>query len=486
MPHVIGLDLGTQSAKAVIYDEALVPRGVGKVAIATRFPRPGWAEQDPADWERAAGGAIAAALADARLTAVDIGALACTGQLDGLVAVDRDGRALGPCWPWLDRRAVEAAGRVDGDRLAALAGQVADASHLAAKAHHWDRSSAAPAACFHAPVSYLVERLTGARVFDPGHASTTMLYDLAAGAWSPELLAAFALAPERLPAIAAAESIAGGLTAAGAAITGLAIGTPVAVGTGDDFATPLGIGLGLDALLCAVGTAEVVGCRGPLDVRDPDRLVETHPYPLGGGFVENPGWAAGGAIAWLGRVCGLDAAALEAAAAEIEPGADGVRFVPALGGAMVPRWDPRARGAFVGLGPGHGAGHLARAIYEACAVAMATVGAHLRDRGLTWHTIALVGGGAQADTWAQIRADVAGRPVARYRDLDAAPRGAAMLALAAAEALPLADVVARAPGPAAWLDPDPALAPRYREVVDEVLAAGAAIAPIDHRARAEA
>jgi hypothetical protein len=150
-----------------------------------------------------------------------------------------------------------------------------------------------------------------------------------------------------------------------------------------------------------------------------------------------------GAIAWLAALTGHHPEALDRAAAAAGPGADGVRFVPALGGAMVPRWDPVARGAFVGLGPGHGPGHLARAIYEACATAMDTVGGHLRDRGLTWHTIALVGGGAAAETWAQVRADLAGRPVARYAEVDAAPRGAAMLALAVAEACALADVIAR-------------------------------------------
>ena len=104
----------------------------------------------------------------------------------------------------------------------------------------------------------------------------------------------------------------------------------------------------------------MVGARGPITTRDPGRLVETHPYPLGGGFIENPGWAAGGAMAWLAQLTGRDVAALDLAAAATAPGADGVVFVPALGGAMMPRWDPAARAAFVGLGPGHDVGHLAR------------------------------------------------------------------------------------------------------------------------------
>ena len=475
MAYVVGLDLGTQSAKAVVYNDGLRVCGVGRAPIVTTYPRAGWAEQDPQQWEAAIATAIAEALAAAAITATEVRALGITGQLDGLVAVDAAGAPSSPCLPWLDRRATLPP--VDAAQVLAIGGVVADPGHLAAKARYWDDHGAARAACFHAPVSYLVERLTGARVIDPALASTTMLYDLAAEAWSPTLAAAFAIDPARLPTIAPAERAAGTLHADGAARTGLAVGTLVAVGTGDDFATPIGIGLAERTLLCAVGTAEVVGARGAITTRDPARLVQTHPYPLGGALVEHPGWAAGGAMTWLAALTGTDVVALDAAAAAIAPGADGVRFVPALGGAMVPRWDPRGRAAFVGLGPSHGVGHLARAVYEACAVAMAIVRDRLAACGLPTDTIALVGGGERADTWARIRADLADLPLGRYADADAAPRGAAMLALAALADGDLAAVVARAPRPDTWLDPDPQ--PVYAEVRTELLAIIAALEPID-------
>lgn len=475
MTFVVGLDLGTQSAKAVVHDAALVVRGVGRAPIVTTYPRPGWAEQAPRQWDEAIALAIAEALTAAAITARDVVAVGITGQLDGLVAVDAAGEACSPCLPWLDRRA--ALPPVDAALIMAIGGVVADPGHLAAKARYWDEHGDTRAACFHAPVSYLVERLTGARVIDPALASTTMLYDLAAEAWSPTLAAAFAIDPARLPTIAPAGRAAGTVHAAGAARTGLAIGTVVAVGTGDDFATAIGIGLAERTLVCAVCTAEVVGARGELGTRDHARLVQTHPYPLGGALVEHPGWAAGGAMTWLAGLTGIDVAGLDEAAAATAPGADGVRFVPALGGAMVPRWDPRGRAAFVGLGPGHGVGHLARAVYEACAIAMAVVRDRLAACGVATDSIALVGGGARADTWARIRADVAGVPVARYADADAAPRGAAMLAHAALADGDLAAAVARAPRPDAWLEPEPA--PIYAEVRAELLAIIEALAPID-------
>lgn len=433
MAYVVAVDLGTQTCKAAVYDDALIARGVGRVAIATAHPRPGWAEQDTRAWERAVGAAIADALGAAGLPPAAIAALAFTGQLDGMIAVDAAGAPRSPCWPWLDCRAGRRAARA---RSRSVSTPPPARSPIPATSPPRRATGIAPATGRRRRASTrrcrTWSRAPPARGDRPQRqASTTTPFDSASGAWDPALCAAFELDPARLPTIAAATARAGALHAAGAALTGLPRGTPVAVGTGDDFAAPIGVALAERALLCAVGTAEVVGARGPIATRDPGRLVETHPYPLGGGFVENPGWAAGGAMTWLAGLTGHDAAALDRAAAAVPPGSDGVTFVPALGGAMVPRWDAAARAAFVGLGPGHGVGHLARAIYEACAVAMAVVAEHLAARGVPTDTVALVGGGARADTWAQLRADVGGRPVARYADVDARPRGAAILAIAA-------------------------------------------------------
>jgi len=455
---LVGIDLGTQSTKAVVCDERLAVLGAGRVAYAPSFPRPGWAEQDPRLWLDALAPAIEDALAAAGRAPSDVAALAVTGQLDGMIAVDAAGAALGPCLPWLDRRATAELPALDPDRFLTTTGQVADASHLAAKARWWDRTHRViRAAAFHQPVSFVVEQLAGERVLDPSLASTTMLWDLDAGIWSPELCAAFELEPARLPSVAPAASAAGALTARGAALTGLPAGVVVAVGTGDDFAAPLGAGVGPGELACVLGTAEVVGARAVAAVRDRGRLVETHAYPAGGFFVENPGWLAGGALAWLGALVHLDAAAVDAAAASAPPGAGGVAFLPALGGAMTPAWDPDARGAFVGLTPAHGAPHLCRAVYEACAYAMRDVAERIAALGIPMTSLRLLGGGARSRTWAAIRADTLGLPAALPADVDTAPVGAAMCAAVAAGIhADLRAAAAALPGPAETIVPDPA------------------------------
>jgi xylulokinase len=365
---IIGVDIGTQSLKAVVTDRGLSPRGEASSPYQPHFPRPGWAEQDPALWERALAPTIAAALAQAGASADDVLGLGICGQLDGCVPVGVDGRALAPCIIWMDRRATGETSDIPGKLVRQRTGIVLDAGHMAAKVR-WlkrNRAECGRSARFHQPVSYLVERLTGVFVMDHALASTTMVYALGKGEYDREILDLFEIDAAELPAIRDAAACAGRLHGAGAALTGLRPGTPVAVGTGDDFSTPLGAGLSDPGQVAVIlGTGEVVGAIHPTPVIDDHDLVETHAYPGGAYFIENPGWLSGGALVWLASLLGVaHSVDLDALAAETSPGADGVTFLPALNGAMAPRWNPSGRGCYYGLTAAHGRGHLARAMLE--------------------------------------------------------------------------------------------------------------------------
>jgi len=448
---VVGIDLGTQSLKAVVCNERLDVLGTHAIAQATAHRRPGWAEQNPRSWEQAFAPAIGGALIAAGVQASDVTAVALSGQLDGCVPVDAHGTALHAALIWQDKRAVEQAARVDAARLFEITGQIADASHLAAKAS-WLLANGVAAARFHQPVSYLVERLTGAAVLDPAHASTTMLYDLLACTWSAELLAAFELDASMLPTLQPAHAIAGALTATGAELTGLPAGIAVAVGTGDDFATPLGAGIvSPGAIVCALGTAEVVGALADAPIFDvkatraatdpwrelPEPMVETHAYPTGAFFVENPGWLSGGAVRWAQHAFGFAKdAEFDAAAASAPAGADGVTFIPALAGAMTPRWRSHARGTLHGLSAAHDRSHIARAILEGLAFASRDVAQRLVGLGLPAREVIVLGGGGQSRVWNQIRADALQLPHRVASRTDTCPVGAAMMALVAIGAIP--------------------------------------------------
>ncbi len=470
---VVGLDLGTQSCKAVVCDDTLAVLGSHAVGYPTHRPQLDHAEQDPRAWEAALGPAIAGALAAAGRAPAEVTALAIAGQLDGCIAVDAAGTPLHPALIWQDRRAPA---HGDPATIFALTGQVADGSHLAAKARWLRRVGAAR---FHQPVSYLVERLTGVAVIDPALASTTMLLELATARWSPALLEMFELAAAELPAIRPTCDIAGTLTAAGAALTGLPLGTRVAVGTGDDFATPLGAGVvTAGPAICAIGTAEVVGGLAASAILDSaaEPMVETHLYPSGGYLVENPGWLSGGAVRWAIQLLGLaDDAALDALAATAPPGAGGVTFVPALAGAMTPVWRPHARATFHGLTAAHDRAHLARAVLEGLAFAARDVVERLAELGLATDHVLLLGGGSRSALWTQLRADILGRPHHVAARSDTCAIGAAMIALVAAGAHgDLGSAAARIPPPTVVVAPRGELTEAYRRYQRLV----AALAPI--------
>jgi xylulokinase len=453
------LDLGTQSLKAVVLDEAFALRGEASRAYGTRFPAAQQAEQNPQDWIDALQPAIAEALAQARLSPDAIAAIGIGGQLDGCIGVDGDGKAVGPALIWMDRRAELALSPEQMATLHERTGLVPDPSHMAAKIR-WMKRHAPEAARlrrFHQPVSYLVACLTGQAVFDPGLASTTMVFNLADRRFDETLLGYFGIGIEELPQVAPADSVAGGLTGQGARLTGLLPGTPVVVGTGDDYSNPLGCGaIRPGQVVCSLGTAEVVGAAHDAPVIDPGRLVETHGYYEDRYFIENPGWLAGGSLNWIMGITQIASTAdLNGLAAESAPCPDGLIFLPALSGAMTPQWIPSARGAFYGLSTAHGRGHLARAVLEGCAFAMRDIIERLDLLGVDTSEIVLFGGGARSALWAQIRADVAGRPVRVNEGADCSAVGAALLAARAVTDRTLSELSDKIANFGATYFPDP-------------------------------
>lgn len=462
---VVGIDIGTQSLKVVVADEALSVVGEASVAYAPAFPRPGWAEQNPQLWLDALAPAIGAALANAGRSPGDIAGIALGGQLDGCVP-SAGGRALAPCIIWMDRRADGLLSGIPPDLVRDRAGLVCDATHMAAKIRWAARelTEAGAVEVWHQPVSFVLEALTGVRLMDHGLASTTMLYGLETRGYDPVLLDAFGIDAAKLPGIADAESVAGTLTPAGAALTGLPAGIPVAVGTGDDFTNLLGAGLlQPGTATAALGTAEVVGALSDGLIIDRDLLVETHGYVGGRYVLSNPGWLSGGAVTWFLQTFSVESAAeMSALAAAVPATSEGLLFLPALSGAMAPRWVAGARGTFYGLTPAHGKAHCARAVLEGTAFAMFDVIERLVALGVPVSRLRLMGGGARSAEWVQIRADLSGLPTEVSTLADASPLGAAVLASVAAGVHPnVASAMSAMRTRFTLVEPDPAKRDAY-------------------------
>lgn len=433
----LGIDIGTQSLKAAILDDALSVLASTQRPYQVSYPRSGWAEQSPQLWLDALHPVIAEALALAGLEPPDIDALAICGQLDGCVPVDAAGTPRAPAIIWMDRRAAGEFAAIDGAFVQGRSGLVPDATHMGAKIA-WFSANGMDAAMWHQPVSYVVAALTGQNRISHSLASTTMLYAIAARDWDDALLAAFGVDRATLPPIADETAVAGTLTARGAALTGLRAGTPVAVGTGDDFSNPLGCGVCRPGVVAvSLGTAETVGAMSTHAIFDAGRLVETHAYPGGQYHLGNPGWLAGGSVRWATTLLSLDSdEAFSACAASAPAGCDGLTFIPALNGAMAPKWLASARGSFIGLSSSHGPAHLARAVLEGTAFAMRDVVDRLEALGVPTGRLRLMGGGARSDLWCQIRADVVQRPADVLTDGDASAVGAGLLASVAAGVWP--------------------------------------------------
>ena len=463
---VVGVDLGTQSLKAIIVDDGLVLRGEASVPYQPRYPAPGWAEQDSSLWFDALKPAIGKALERSGLGPGAVKGIAVSGQLDGCVPVGDDGRALSPCIIWMDRRAEAEVADLDPHHIRERTGLVLDASHMAAKIRWMKRHLPETRACrtWHQPVSLVVEALCGRAVMDHALASTTMLYGLRERDYAGDLLKLFDVERESLPEIAEASAQAGILSRAGAELTGLPAGITVAVGTGDDFANAIGAGVVRPGLVsCSLGTGEVIGAISDELLLDGEGLVQTHGFLDENYYLGNPGWLAGGAVTWFLSTFGVQTPAeLSALAASAPAGSDDLLFLPALNGAMAPRWIAGARGAFYGLSSAHGKAACARALLEGCAFAMRDVVDRYDAMGVRTDRIRLCGGGAKSRIWAQIRADVSQRQVEIVDTTDASPIGAAILAAVAIGLVAsVAEAAAAIPRRLEIIDPDPSRAAVY-------------------------
>lgn len=504
MDYVLGCDIGSQGAKAVVAGLDGTVRAEAAEGYGIDHPHPLWAEQPVERWRTALAGAVRQALSRAGAGPDEVRALGIAAQVDGVVAVDAAGQALRPAIIWMDRRAEAECARagqaLDEAAIFARTGLNLDPTHVAPKiawlqTHHPD--VAERAAYYLLPGSYMAYDLTGEAAVDYSNASSTLLLDVAGREWSPEMCALFGVDPRRLAPLAAATDRLGGLRPAAAEALGLRPGTPVVVGSGDEHAACLGAGVAAPGRAAdIVGTAEPVGAVSDRPLFDETRLVETHCHADPEQWLlENPGFVSGGNFRWYrdhfggqevraGAELGLSAyQLLDAQAAQAPPGCEGLVFLPCLMGAMTPTWNAAARGAFAGFTLAHTRAHFTRAILEGSAYAVRDIVDRLRAMGLRLDELRVVGGGARSDLWNQIKADVCGLPVRVPAVSETTALGAALLALVGQGAFgSLREASEQSVSIAATYEPDPARQAAYAEPYARYRQAYFALLPVFDRA----
>jgi xylulokinase len=440
MGLVLGIDVSTTATKAVLVNPSGDVRGVGSSDYAVAMPHPLWSEQDPTLWWDAALLAIRAALADAGASGADVEAVGLTGQMHGAVLLDAAGTVLRPAILWNDQRTAaecdEIRDLVGHDRLIAISGNDALAGFTAPKLL-WVRrhEPAVWASVAHVllPKDYLRYRLTGEYAIDKADGSGTILFDLAARSWSPELLAALRLDPALFPPTFEGPEITGTVSRSAAESTGLVHGVPVVAGGGDQAANGVGVGAVSEGTVAlSLGTSGVIFAATDAPLRDAHGRVHAFCHAVPGRWhLMSVMLSAAGSLRWFRDALapGEDFGALAGSAAEVQAAADGLFFLPYLSGERSPYPDPLARGAFVGLSLQHDRRHLVRAVLEGVAFGLRDgldlmIAAGMPQAG----QIRASGGGLASETWRQILADVLQADLVTTSTMEGAAFGAAVLA----------------------------------------------------------
>ncbi len=438
-PLILAHDLGTTGNKATLFAADGSTVASFFAAYDTHYPQPNWAEQDARAWHAALSEStqrLVIAAQEAGHSAADVAVVSFSGHMNGVLLVDAAGAPLRPAIIWADQRAVSQAelirDRCGEAEVYQLTGNRISPAYTAAKLL-WIKQ--------HQPEIYRRARwvlqakdyaaflFSGAIATDFSDASLTLMLDLAGKRWAEPLLEQLGLDAALLPPIFPAAQVIGQVTAQAAAATGLLAGTPVVIGGGDGACATVGAGsVRPGDAYNYIGSSSWVALSTAQPVLDPARrtfnLAHLDPaLNVALGAMQT----AGGAFDWFERLLRCDREAdplyaeLDAEAAEVAPGANGLLFLPYLLGERSPHWNPLARGAFVGLAMPDGRGQLARAVLEGVAFNLRAILEILvdasktsevfRDLGGLRGGVRLIGGGGKSALWRQILADVYGLPI---------------------------------------------------------------------------
>jgi xylulokinase len=448
--NLLGIDISTTGAKALIIDG----RGDVIASATTEYPlstpRPLWSEQSPADWWRGACTSIQAALKKARLTGDDVSGVGLTGQMHGLVMMDKSGQVLRPAILWNDQRTgpqcAEITDKVGGlGKLLELTGNAVLPGFTAPKIV-WVRENEPEVydrtAHILLPKDYVRYCLTGEYATEVSDASGTSLLDVAHRRWSDAMLSALDISKDWLPRCAESPEVSGLISAAAAQATGLKAGTPVVGGGGDQAAQAVGSGIvGSGIISVTSGTSGVVFAHSEKFAAEAQGRLHAFCHAVPGKWhLMGVMLSAGGSFRWLRDCLGeperstalltgddpYDLLTREASRAPV--GSEGLLFLPYLTGERTPYPDPQARGAFIGLTVRHAKSHIVRSVLEGVSFGLRDSLELIKGLGVPIEQVRASGGGARSSLWRQIQADVFGTELVLVNVTEGAAYGAALLA----------------------------------------------------------
>ncbi|MCS7104378.1 MAG: xylulokinase [Thermofilaceae archaeon] len=449
MPYFLGIDVGTTGSKAVLVDEQgrVVSSHTTEYPLYT--PKVGWTEQLPDEWWTATVSSIKAVLEKSRVKPDEIQGVGLTGQMHGLVMLDRERKVIRPAILWNDQRTGEETQfineKIGLERILTLTGNVAHTGFTAPKLlwvkkhepHNFGKMWK-----FMLPKDYVGFKLTGEVKTDVNDASGTSLFNVEQRSWSSEIVEELGIPHEALPDVLESPEVRGEVTSEASTETGLPKGTIVVAGAGDQGAAGVGAGVVEEGVVSVnIGTSGVVFTHSSVYRYDPKGRLHAFCHAVPGSWhLMGVMLSAGGSLRWfrdrlgqlekgLADLLGVDPYELLCKEAEhVPPGSEGLIFLPYLTGERTPHADPYSRGVFFGLSLKHGRQHMVRAILEGVCYGLRDSLELILALGVKPKEVRVLGGGARSQLWRQILSDVYGIDVYTMEVDEGSSFGAAILA----------------------------------------------------------
>ncbi|HTP36258.1 MAG TPA: xylulokinase [Candidatus Acidoferrales bacterium] len=437
----LGIDVGTGGSRALLVDErGAVRAGYTSPHEEMHMERPLWAEQRPENWWEAVADAVRGVLAKAGVSGADIKGVGLSGQMHGLVILDADNQVIRPSLIWCDQRS-----QAQVDFVNAMVGRDKVLEYTANPVLTgftlpkllWVRDNEpanfARVKKMLLPKDYVRFRLTGEFASEVSDASGTSVFDVVKRRWSYEMMDALGLDRSILPRCYESSEITGMITAEAAARTGLATGTPVVGGGGDQASSAVGNGIVEEGIVsCTLGTSGVVFAHMEKVAYDPAGRVHTFCHAVRDKWhVMGVTQGAGLSLQWFRNQLapGTDYEALTAEAANSPTGAQGLFWLPYLMGERTPHLDATIRGGWIGLTARHKRADLIRAVIEGVSYSQRDCLDIIEDLGVAVNSVRASGGGAQSAFWRRLLAGILHKRVVTLETQEGSAYGAALLAL---------------------------------------------------------
>lgn len=449
MKYLIGIDLGTSGTKTVLFD-----KNGNNIASATREyplyqPQNGWAEQDPGDWWDACVETLKEVMKSADIDKNAVAGIGLSGQMHGLVMLDKNGDVLRNSIIWSDGRTTKECAyiteKVGAERLIEITANPALPGFTASKIL-WVQGNEPEVydACRHIllPKDYLRYKLTGAFATEVSDASGMNLMDVPGRCWSEEILEKLEIDANLLPSMHESYEVTGHITEEAAKLTGLASGTPVVGGGGDNAMAAIGTGVvEKGKAFTTIGTSGVIFAHADEVTIDPSGRVHTFCSAVPGAWaVMSCTLSAGGSLQWYrNNFCTAEMEAakgmqvdpytlMDKQAERVPVGANRLLFLPYLMGERSPLLDSDARGVFFGLSGIHTKWDMLRSVMEGVVFSLRDCLDVLEEMKVPYTEMLATGGGGKSPLWRQMMADVFECPVTTIDNTEGPALGAAILA----------------------------------------------------------